>query len=364
LLFLFTQTTVGLFLTCFNSNTSITASKVICFAKLYFFLKKNKMIGAILKSSNQPLVVEQVDIEIQNNDFVEVNMFSAALNHRDLWITKGQYAGIKFPIILGSDGCGAYQDQEVVINPSLYWGANERVQASDYQVLGLPLNGTFASSVWIPSSQLYPKPPHLNRLEAAALPLAGLTAYRVLFTRCGLTSGKKVLVTGAGGGVALFAVQFALSVGAEVWVTTGSEEKLERLKAMGVAGGVNYRMSGWDQVLKAQTGGFDVLIDSAAGDAFSALVGLCRPGASIGIYGGTMGKISQISPQILFWKQISIHGSTMGTASEFEAMLAMVTNFKIHPVIDTIFPLSEVNLALKRMEEGAQFGKIVLQLEE
>jgi D-arabinose 1-dehydrogenase-like Zn-dependent alcohol dehydrogenase len=123
-------------------------------------------------------------------------------------------------------------------------------------------------------------------------------------------------------------------------------------------------MSGWDQVLKAQTGGFDVLIDSAAGDAFSALVGLCRPGASIGIYGGTMGKISQISPQILFWKQISIHGSTMGTASEFEAMLTMVTNFKIHPVIDTIFPLSEVNLALKRMEEGAQFGKIVIQLEE
>jgi NADPH:quinone reductase-like Zn-dependent oxidoreductase len=171
-----------------------------------------------------------------------------------------------------------------------------------------------------------------------------------------------VLVTGAGGGVALFAIQFALAIGSEVWVTSGSNEKLEKVKAMGAAGGVNYRNAGWDQQLKVLTGGFDIIIDSAAGDSFAALIGLCRPGAAIGLYGGTLGKMNQLVPQVLFWKQISIHGSTMGTAREFAAMLELVAKYQIHPVIDSVFSLEEVNQALKRMEEGSQFGKIVLKI--
>lgn len=322
------------------------------------------MKGAILKSTQEPLVLEEAKFENQNIDYVEVKLYSAALNHRDLWITKGQYAGIKFPIILGSDGCGHFKGADVILNPSLEWGPDERVQGPSYQVLGLPTHGTFAESIWIHPEQLFPKPPHLNHLEAAALPLAGLTAYRVLFSRCGLTPGKKVLVTGAGGGVALFAIQFALAIGAEVWVTSGSDEKLEKVKAMGAAGGVNYRNTGWDQQLKALTGGFDIIIDSAAGDSFAALIGLCRPGAAIGLYGGTLGKMNQLVPQVLFWKQISIHGSTMGTPHEFAAMLELVSKHQIRPVIDSVFSLEEVNQALKRMDEGAQFGKIVLKIAE
>ena len=109
-------------------------------------------------------------------------------------------------------------------------------------------------------------------------------------------------------------------------------------------------------------GGFDVVIDSAGGEGFAKLPGLCNPGARIGIYGGTLGKVNGLSPQILFWKQISIHGSTMGNAADFKNMLHFVNQHQIIPVIDRVFELDAVNEAYARMQEGAQFGKIVLKI--
>ncbi|MEO6760625.1 MAG: zinc-binding dehydrogenase, partial [Saprospiraceae bacterium] len=188
----------------------------------------------------------------------------------------------------------------------------------------MPDQGTFAEYICIPPANIFPKPPPLNWEQAAALPLAGLTAWRALFSRCQLVPGEKLLITGIGGGVALLALQLALAAGAEVWVTSGSEEKLAKALAMGAQGGANYRQPGWDKQLKQTAGGFDVVLDSAAGDGFAALPGLCNPGARIGIYGGTLGKINGFSPQALFWKQISILGSTMGTPADFAAMLDFV----------------------------------------
>ena len=287
-----------------------------------------------------------------------VKLKASALNHRDVWITKGMYPGIKTPIILGSDGVGMVDDKEVIINPGIHWGDNQAVQSDEFEVLGLPRNGTFAEEICIEHKYIYPKPDHLTTHEAAALPLAGLTAYRVLFERCKLQSSDRVLITGAGGGVALMAIQFALAVGCEVHITSGSEEKIARAKALGVDEGYNYKKENWN---KSVNGQFDVIIDSAGGDPFQHLVKLCAPGARIGFYGASLGKYTNLNPQILFWRQVSILGSTMGSDADFKSMLDFVSKYKIRPIVDEVFELREGAKAFAKMEAGKQFGKIVLQ---
>lgn len=320
------------------------------------------MQALVFNGINQPLDYQTVSDPSPSKGQVVVQLSAAALNHRDVWITKGQYAGIKFPTILGSDGAGMYKGQEVIINPSLDWGTNPAFPGPNYRILGLPDNGTFAEAVVVPQRNLMPKPAHLTMAQAAALPLAGLTAWRALFSRCGLKKGEKVLVSGVGGGVALFALQFAVAAGAEVWVTSGSDEKIQKAVTMGAKGGANYKNADWDKALKAEASGFDVVIDSAAGDQFARLVGLCNPGGRIGIYGGTLGKINNLSPQVVFWKQISVHGTSMGNDQEFKKMVQFVEKYEIVPVIDTVFALEKGNDALSHMDAGAQFGKIVLKI--
>ncbi len=293
---------------------------------------------------------------------VIVNIHAAALNHRDLYITQGLYAGIRTPCILGSDGAGEYRGKPVVLYPALEWGINPNVQSKNFRVLGMPEEGTFAEYINIPRGNLFPMPAHLNWEQAAALPLAGLTAWRILFSRCKLKKNEKVLITGIGGGVALTALQFALAAGAEVWVSSGSPEKIEKARKLGAIGGANYREPGWDKQLKSEAGGFDIIIDSAAGDGFALFPGLCNPGARIGLYGGTLGKVNGLSMQSVFWKQISILGSTMGSPTEFKSMLAFVQKHRIEPIVDSIFSLSEGAKAFEKMEKGVQFGKIVLQI--
>ncbi len=320
------------------------------------------MKALVLKKLYQALEYQDVEIPPPVSGEVLVRLFAAALNRRDWWITQGQYSKIQLPVILGSDGAGEYRGKAVVVNPSLDWGDDPRFQGKSYRILGLPENGTFAEYVRVPRNNLAPMPAHLSWEEAAALPLAGLTAYRVLFTRCRLRAGERVLISGVGGGVALMAMQFALAAGAEVFVTSGSAEKIEKAMRMGAKGGKNYREIDWDKHLKAETGGFDVIIDSAGGDEFAAFPGLCKPGARIGVYGGSLGKINGLSPQILYWKQISILGSTMGAPAEFRKMLAFVERHKIVPAVDSVFPLDQGNAALDRMGESGQFGKIVLRI--
>lgn len=296
-----------------------------------------------------------------------VKIEAAAFNHRDLWIRKGQYAGLKWPIVPGSDGAGTLvggprDGEAVIINPSLGWGQNERVQSKTYGIVGLPTDGTFAEYLVVPEANIYAMPAHLSFEEAAALPLAGLTAWRAVFSRAGLQAGERVLVTGAGGGVALFAVQFALAAGAQVFVTSGSDEKLEKARALGVAGGANYRKNDWHSQLREQAGGFDVIIDSAGGEAFGKLVDLANPGGRIAFYGGTMGAFPALSPQKIFWKQLSLLGSTMGSDRDFADMLAFVNAHQICPVVDRVFPLEEAETAAAHMESAGQFGKVVLKI--
>lgn len=320
------------------------------------------MKALVFTGVHQPLAYRDVDPPEPTTEQVVVQLKAAALNHRDNWITKGMYPGLRDNVILGSDGAGVVAGREVILNPSVNWGDNPRYQAPDYYILGMPIDGTFAEQIAVAPTQLVDKPPHLSFEQAAALPLAGLTAYRTLISRCQLQAGERVLISGVGGGVALFACQFALAAGAEVFVTSSSAAKIETAVSLGAAGGANYREAGWHKKLGKETGGFDVIIDSAGGDGFADLVKLCRPGGRIGIYGGGRGTINGLSPQIIFFKQISIHGSTMGSDQEFADMVAFVNEHQLVPVVDSVFALAEGNEALARMDAGQQFGKIVLRI--
>jgi NADPH:quinone reductase-like Zn-dependent oxidoreductase len=200
--------------------------------------------------------------------------------------------------------------------------------------------------------------------EAAAVPLAGLTAYRALFTRGGFVSDSKILITGIGGGAALFALNFAVASGADTYVTSSSHEKIKKAIGLGAKGGVNYGNADWGQEMKSLCDGFDLIVDSAAGKGFSTLLDLAQPGACIAMFGRTAGNMDDLLPSSIFWKQLSIHGTTMGTVEEFEAMLKLLSSKKIHPVIDSVYPARDINLAFEKMEKAEQFGKIVISMDE
>lgn len=321
------------------------------------------MRALLLSEKGKPLsFLKDVSSPKATDNQVVVELKAAALNHRDLWILKGKYPGIKYPVIPGSDGAGMLGGREIIINPASNWGSKVSVQSENFHILGLPENGTFAERVLVAKSKIVAKPDHLTWEQAAALPLGGLTAYRALFTKCQSKRDEKVLISGVGGGVALFACQFAVAAGMKVYVTSGSDEKIEKAIKLGATGGANYRSENWAKNLASQADGFDVVIDSAGGEGFANLVKLCHPAARICIYGGTKGLLNEVSPQLIFWKQLSIFGSTMGTNEEFSQMVNFVGKHKIVPIVDSVFELKDGNKALEKMEKGLQFGKIVLKI--
>lgn len=301
-----------------------------------------------------------------------VRLVAAALNHRDVWIQQGRYPGIRTPIVLGSDGCGVVEacddprwlGQRVVLCPSLHWGDEPRFQGMKYQILGLPKDGTFAEQIVLPTENLVAWPAHLEAAAMAALPLAGLTAWRALMTRAQLQPGDRVLITGIGGGVALAALQIAVAAGATVAVTSSSAAKLERAVALGAVGGALYTEEGWAKALrKDHPPGFDVIIDSAGGEGFTDVVGLLALGGRLAFFGGTRGAWPALTPQYLFYKQVSLLGTTMGSPAEFRALVAFVAEHGLVPVVDQVFALADGAAAFARLAAGEQCGKVVLAID-
>ena len=326
----------------------------------------------VLGAVDKPLVLKEVEKPALQADEVLVQIKAAALNRRDYWITVGQYAGIKYPSILGSDGSGVVAEvgndvdkgwlyKEVVINPCHNWGSHDEYQNRDFTILGLPEDGTFAEYVKVKAEYLYPKPAHLSWEQAAALPLAGLTSFRALFTKAKAKKGDKVLVTGVGGGTGVFTLQWAVAAGCKVFVTSGSGDKIQRAKDLGASAGVCYKAQDWAQELQHLTGGFDVIIDSALGNGFEKLLDISNPGGRIVFFGGTAGNIPALNGRKIFWKQLQILGTTMGSPDDFKAMIDFVNKHKITPVIDEVFPLAQAQKAIDKMENSAHFGKLVLK---
>jgi len=325
----------------------------------------------VISEIGKPVALEDRPLLRPAADEVVVDLRAAALNHRDIWILQGAYPGIQLPVVPGSDGAGAVAargdsvrsldlDREVIINPSFDWGDSEAHQGKKFSILGMPRDGTFAEQIVVPASQIAPKPEHLDWNEAAALPLAGLTAYRALFSRAKATPGDRILVTGIGGGVALFALQYAVALGAHVYVTSSSEEKRSRALELGAQAAYDYTDPDWPAELKQATGGIDIAIDGAGGATYANLIELAAPGARIVNYGATAGLPEAINLRSLFFKQLNLLGSTMGSPSDFSAMVAFVAKHQIHPIVDQIFPLEHGAAAMQRMHAGEQFGKIVL----
>ncbi len=331
------------------------------------------MKALVLEAQDQgPTLQEREPAPVGPNQ-VRLRVSAAALNRRDIWIRRGKYPGIKLPIILGSDGCGQVVEagpgaeewlgERVICYPAFEWGDDESYQSADFRILGLPDDGTLAEYLTISAENLITAPGHLTDEEAAGLPLAGLTAWRSLVTRGRAKSGDRVLVSGVGGGVALMALQLAVALGAEVYVTSSQSEKVERAISLGARGGVLYTEGDWGAQLREMTpGGFDVVIDGAGGEGFGDLAQALAPGGRLVFYGGTRGKWPRILPQMLFFRQVEILASTMGTPTEFDAMVRFVTEHALKPVVDSVFPLERGAEAFDHLEANGQFGKVVVKL--
>jgi len=337
------------------------------------------MIGLQLlqKGDLTGLQLEELTVPQPAQSEVLVRVKAAALNHRDLWIIKGLYAKIQLPVILGSDGSGVVEavgedvdknwlGKSVIINPALQWGDNVRAQQKQFKILGMPDNGTQADYVVVPVENIYQIPDHFTFEEAAALPLAGLTGYRAIFTQGQLKKKELILITGIGGGVAAITLQMAIAAGGQIYVTSGDDSKIKRAIQLGAQKGVNYRQNDWPASLKEFTEGkgFDLIVDSAGGPGFQELIDLVKPGGTIVTFGTTAGTPGDINLRKVFWNQIRIQGTTMGSPEDFRKMINFVSSNKIHPVIHAVYGLSDYLKAYEEMAKGLQFGKIVLRVAE
>jgi len=301
-----------------------------------------------------------------------VQLKAAALNHRDVWIRLGMQMADRLPLIPGSDGAGLVAEigagvegvnvgDAVVINPALNWGDREDRPSSDFKILGGPDPGTYAEFLVVPAENVFPKPSPLSMEEAAAMPLASLTAWRAVITRGQVKPGEWVVVVGIGGGVATFALLIARVAGASVIATSSSEAKLERARELGADHTVNYTSEDWEKVVRERTGGgADVVIDSVGKETWGKALRALRPGGRLVSFGATTGRTTEVDIRHVFWNQLSILGTTMGSPQEFASMLILYEAGRLKPVVDNVFPLRDAAAAHSRMDQGQQFGKIVL----
>jgi zinc-binding alcohol dehydrogenase/oxidoreductase len=317
--------------------------------------------------------LQEVPDPVPGPDEVVIDLRTAALNRRDWWIwTQPQRAML--PVTLGSDGAGVVSavgddvagfapGDEVVFDPTLGWGDNEEHPTDDFDILGAPVDGTFAERVLVPAANVAAKPARLSWEEAAALNLGGLTAWRAAVTCAGAAPGRSILVTGAGSGVSTFVVQIAAAQGARVFVTSSREEKIDRSRELGADGGVSYRDPDWpERIRELAGGGLDAAVDSFGGPAWEGALRALRTGGRLVSFGDTGGDEATITVAEVYWQWRRIIGTTMGSPREYRALLAHVDETAWHPVIDSVFSLQRLDEAAARLLAPDRFGKVVLRI--
>jgi len=305
---------------------------------------------------------------------IVVRIERAALNRRDVYITQNLYPGIVLPRTLGSDGAGTVAalgegvagpalGTPVVIDPDLGWQPGECVPKVSGNILGMPADGTFAEYVAVPAPNVHPKPAALSWDEGGAIGLAGLTAYRAVFTRGRITKDDVVFISGVAGGVQTFVLLYAKHVGARTIVTSGSAAKIERAKALGADVAIDYNADAdWHKTARktAGDGGPTLIVDATGGETFARCLEIARPGARVVTYGGTRGDAT-IRPFAIFWKHLDVLGTSMGSPEDFAAMLTLFES-GLRPAIDRVYPMSQAAQAAERVLDGSQFGKVVLAI--
>ena len=342
------------------------------------------MRAIAIERYGEPDVARLVDLPepVPGPTDVIVRTRAVALNHLDLWSSSGALGfDIAFPFVLGADGAGeidavgdAVADlapgTRVLIDPSLSCGeceyclAGEQPLCVSFRMLGEHVDGTFAELVRVPARNVFPLPSHLTFVEAAALGVTFTTAYRMLFTQGGLRPGGSVLITGIGGGLALSLLQLARPVADKVFVTSSSDEKLERASALGADAGINYKTHDVGVEVRRLTvkRGVDLVADSAGGASVDGSLRALAKGGRLVISGATAGREATIDLRRLFWNQLSIVGSTMGSHADITAMLDLVARSGMRPIVDRVLPLEEAADALNYLATQEQFGKIVLEV--
>jgi NADPH:quinone reductase-like Zn-dependent oxidoreductase len=343
------------------------------------------MKAVIIQEHGGPdkLRIEEIPDPEYSEDEVVIKVHSAGLNHLDIWVRKGRgNLNLPKPHILGSDAAGVVvaaganvtnvnAGDEVIINPGLSCGCCEycnRGQQSEcisFGIVGFSRPGTFAELLTMPSRNVWPKPSHMSFNEAGAFVLSHLTAWRMLIARAQLKPGQTVLIHGIGGGVALSVLQLAKLAGAEVIVTSSSDEKLERAAQIGADHTINYqRVDDVAQQVKDITSGrgVDIIIDTVGAATWPIDFSAVRRGGKIVLCGVTSDAQAVTDLRALYWNQLTILGSTMGSEEDLHQMLRAVTKAKLKPVIDSTAKLENIKDATGRMETGEQFGKIVIEV--
>ncbi len=313
---------------------------------------------------------------------VLLDVQAAGLNHLDLWVLGG-LPGVEldFPHTLGSDACGVVREtgsevarfeegDRVVVNAGIscgrceYCRRGEQSCCESFYIIGEYVNGTFAEQVTVPEDNCAMAPGYLTDPQAAAFPLVFLTAWRMLQTRVGLQAGDTALIHGIGGGVSSAALKIALSSGARCIVTSSSQDKLDRAKEIGAMAGINYEE---EDVVNRVEGftegrGVDVVVDNVGAETWEESISCARKGGAIVTCGATTGPGAETNIHQVYWKQLSIYGSTMGSNDDFRRLLRWMRQTKTEPVVDRVFPLDEAREAEERLQDGEQFGKIVLEV--
>ena len=318
--------------------------------------------------------------ELRQPADVRVRVRAAALNHLDLFVFAGlPGVAIRPPWILGADGMGEIESvgsavrdvavgDRVIINPGIsdrsceYCLAGEHPLCIRFGILGEHHPGTLAEYVVVPAANVRRIPPAITDISAAAFTLATLTAWRMVVTRARVRAGEQVLIQGIGGGVALAALHICKSLGATVWVTSRSDEKLARARALGADEAINSTTTDVAREVRARTNkrGVDVVIDSVGKATWTQSLGALGRAGRLVTCGATSGPMVETDVRRLFWNQWSILGSTMGNDAEFDAITAELSAGRLFPEIDRVYELAEGRQAFERLEHADQFGKIVI----
>jgi NADPH:quinone reductase-like Zn-dependent oxidoreductase len=315
-----------------------------------------------------------------------VRIHAASLNHLDLIVRKRGPNRVGMPHTGGADGAGVVEalaedvargptsrckvGDRVAINPALscgqcrYCRAGEQSLCASFGILGRDARGTFAEYISVPVTNLYALPGGVAFSDAAAATLVFATAWRMLTTKAGLRAGERVLIVGAGGGVATAAIQIAHLLGAYVIATTGGPEKARRARELGADEALDYKASDTVAEVKRLTGGegVDVAVDSVGAATWGASLECLAKGGRLVTCGATAGPMTELDLRTLWRKQISLSGSTMASDEEFRQVMGLLADGKLRPVVDRVHPLREMQAAVERLESGSQFGKIVFEV--
>jgi NADPH:quinone reductase-like Zn-dependent oxidoreductase len=311
-----------------------------------------------------------------------VRVRACALNHLDLFVREGIPAlKTPLPFWTGCDIAGDVAEvganvtnvkagERVAVNPNLTCGVCEFCLSGEdslcvrYGILGEHQPGGLAELVRVRAASLLPLPPHISYEDAAAFILTNMTAWRMVVTQGEVRPGQDVLILGVGGGVSSTAVQIAKLAGARVIVTSSSDEKLERAKALGADIGINYGREDWSKKVFAITNrrGVDLVIENVGASTWKQSLRSVRNGGRVVTCGATSGPIGETDIRIVFWKQLHIIGSTMSSAKEFHDVMRLFFAGRLQAIVDDVMPLVDGAAAQRKLAEGKQFGKIVLKV--